>query len=1293
MSPATPPGDEHDEQNPDRDPAEEESAEPQHAVGADTPPEHDAANLFGGSWVDTATLPAVGGEDGLPARPPLRSHGPARRSHAQDRATEADRSTHDDPVAADPTTGERSDRGLLRTTGSLALPTLISRITGFAKVLVLGYVLGLEAVSSAFNLANTLPNIIAELVLGAVLTSIVIPVLVRAEREDPDGGTAFTRRLFTVAGTVLVVATVASVLGARAITSLYLDSDAKLSSTLVTHLAVLLLPQILFYGFSALTGAVLNTKGVYGLVAWAPVLNNVVSLGVLVAYVLTPGELTASFSNPLLLVLGVGTTLGIVAQAVVVLPALRRAGVDLRPLWGLDPRLKQFAGMAVAVIGYVLVSQLALTVTYNVASSSSDSGVTLYNYAWLLLQLPYGVLGVSLLTAIMPRMSRAAAAGDDATVVADLSLGSRLSVLALTPIVVLFTAHGGTLGVALFSYGAAGAGNADLLGQTVAASAFGLLPYAVVLLQLRVFYARQQAWVPTVVMLVMVTVRIPLMLLAPLVLPAEKVVLGLAALNAVGFVVGAALGAHLLRRELGALELRSLVRTTAWVLGASLLGLAVDLVVGAVVPLGRLVVVFGGLGAVVDLAVRSVLVLVVVVVVLLRSPLSELDAVRPLATRVLARIGASTLVAPVRRTGNGAALPYPQHVTGGTQGHRGLTPRSRPGGVPVSADSDRLDVVGTRDAGAPDAAAPDAAAPSRGPTAARPASAPAPWSVRGPRLVPGAAVAGGRYRLLAEHGGTRSLRFWQARDTTLDRDVALTFVDAEQRQPPGHPGSGADRGPQAVLTRTRRLGGLDTPGLARVLDVVRGSSGGIVVAEWTAGRSLREVAETTPSPVGAARAVSALAAAAEAAHRAGTVLALDHPDRVRISSTGSAVLAFPAVSDGAEPAADIRGLGAVLYALTTARWPLPGSGDAGAEDTGAGDTGAGDAETDSSSAGDPDRPTDAADAPEDAPGDSATVGGLPLAPRTKSGAAVEPRTLRAAIPFEISAVTMRALEPDSGLRTAAAVETVLRQAAVLDQRTEMLPALTLGDTTSSPAGATTALGNGFGATGRGPDGGNGPRLTRSRKLTLGVVGLVVVIVVVGAILLSQLTSVFGGSSGDTRLPALKLGKDGSVLSSTAAPANPATPAPAPVPAPVVAPVVAGASVYSPGGTADNPNTVGLAVDGNPATVWPTDQYRQPMGRLKNGVGVMVNLKAPTTLSAVTIVSPSPGTVVEVRTSPTDNPPLDQTAVVATATLNQPSTIIPVKVTAPVQHVLIWITTLSTASGTNQSDIGEISLAP
>src|SRR5690606_30245375 len=272
---------------------------------------------------------------------------------------------------------------------------------------------------------------------------------------------------------------------------------------------------------------------------------------------------------------------------------------------------------------------------------------------------------------------------------------------------------------------------------------------------------------------------------------------------------------------------------------------------------------------------------------------------------------------------------------------------------------------------------------------------------RGPKLIPGASVAGGRYRLLASHGAARGLKFWQALDIKRDREVALTFVDADQKATDNN---GQD-GPQAILSRTLRLGRINSPGLARVLDVVRGSSGGIVVAEWTPGRSLREMAETVPSPIGAARAIRALASAAELAHRGGGALSIDHPDRVRISASGDAVLAFPGTLGDADAQSDVRGLGAMLYALITARWPLRPGGVSGA---------------------------------------AATVGGLRLADFGPDGTPVEPRQIRPEVPFEISAVAVRSLESDKGVRTAATVQHVLEQASVVDQKTDFIPVLRLG---------------------------------------------------------------------------------------------------------------------------------------------------------------------------------------------------------------------------------------------------------
>ena len=259
-----------------------------------------------------------------------------------------------------------SDSDVVRSTGSMAVATLISRITGFVRNVMIGAALG-PAVASAFNTANTLPNLITEIVLGAVLTSLVVPVLVRAEKEDADGGSAFFRRLFTLTLALMVAVTAVSVIGAPWLTRLMLGTDGEVNVVQSTSFAFLLLPQIFFYGIFSLFMAVLNTKGIFKPGAWAPVANNIVSITVLALYWLIPGSLSpaaeAGIIDPHILLLGLGTTLGVIVQAAIMLPPLRRAGVDLRPLWGLDARLRQFGGMALAIVVYVAVSQAGYVVT------------------------------------------------------------------------------------------------------------------------------------------------------------------------------------------------------------------------------------------------------------------------------------------------------------------------------------------------------------------------------------------------------------------------------------------------------------------------------------------------------------------------------------------------------------------------------------------------------------------------------------------------------------------------------------------------------------------------------------------------------------------------------------------------------------------------------------------------------------------------------------------------------------------------------------------------------------------
>ncbi|AHH22387.1 MviN-like protein [Nocardia nova SH22a] len=1247
---------------------------------------------------------------------------------------------------------ERSSNAqLVSDSGSIAVATLISRITGFAKQLLLVTVLG-PAITSAFTVASTIPTMISELLLGAVLTAIVVPTLVRAEKEDADGGAAFVRRLVTAAFTVLAIGTVLAVSAAPVMTThIFLSHDGKVNTALTTALAFLLLPAILFYGMSALLMAILNTHQVFKPGAWAPVLNNLVMLAVLILYAITPGEISLDpvrMGDPKLLVLGVGVTAGVVVQMASLLPAIRRLGIDLRPLWGVDARLKQFAGMGAAIILYVLISQIGWTIATRVSSHADVAGPTIYQNAWLLLQLPYGVLGVTLLTAIMPRLSRNAAADDNPAVVDDLGDATRLTMISLVPVVTFLTIAGPQIGLALYSYGRFGSADAGRLGEAVSWSAFTLIPYALVLIHLRVFYAREQAWTPTWIILGITGVKIVLSLLTPVFFSDDHVVIALGVANGLGFVTGAVIGGWLLHRSLGDLRMANVGRTITRVVLASVAGAAVTLIMDEVLGLGRLdggllSVVRVGLDAIVMFGVAFGLMrlagvpeIVALTVAVSRRlgftpPAPDLGLDQPAAdmheTTVLPRpelaatpyyysydpyTDAQTMVLPVirpnavDRTGQGE-FPYPVRQgnanTGAAPGQRTSTYQGEGGarvsddaaeGQPSAEAADQAGAVRTDDVppgrvppadrtsdsisghpgdsgvpesdpedtaeqGPPDApdgevpqeavgnAAPIPGVPPRDPaydTGMLPVASPEmpPMRVeapsrrvpRGPKLIPGASVAGGRYRLLADHGGARGLRFWQALDVKLDREVALTFVDADQKAAdnPGHDG------PQAILSRTLRLGRINSSGLARVLDVVRGSSGGIVVAEWTPGRSLREMAETRPSPIGAARAIRALAAAAELAHRGGGSLSIDNPDRIRISASGDAVLAFPGTLADSDAQSDVRGLGAMLYALITARWPIRTGGVTGA---------------------------------------AATVGGLKLADFGSDGSPVEPRQIRPEVPFEISAVAVRSLEADKGVRTAATVQHVLEQASVVDQKTDFIPVLRLGQ--RAVANPDESLAD--------------PELLaaereRSQRMLWILVGLGVLAALVVGVIIWWLLSIFAPSdSGEPLNEQRKLG----LTTASVAPATSAPPVagPAPTAAPGAPVQATGVTVYSPEGTPDSPGNVSALLDGNPTTTWHTDQYFQQFPALKKGVGVLATLPGPSKLSKVVIDSASPGTVVEVRTSPTAVPTLDQTQLVGQATLADGSTSVPVQSDQPARYVLIWITQLANNGGQFQTSLGDI----
>src|SRR6478735_3323811 len=1184
---------------------------------------------------------------------------------------------------------ELSDAAVVSRSWGMAVATLVSRITGFVRIVLLAAILG-AALSSAFSVANQLPNLVAALVLEATFTAIFVPVLARAERDDPDGGTAFVRRLVTLATALLLVATVVSVAAAPLLVRLMLGSDPQVNRSLTTAFAYLLLPQVIFYGLSSVFMAILNTRNVFGPPAWAPVVNNIVAIATLLVYLLVPGELSidpVEMGNPKLLVLGIGTTFGVVAQAAVLFIAIRKERVSLRPLWGIDDRLKKFGTMAAAMVLYVLISQIGLIVGNQIASEAAASGPAIYNYTWLVLMLPFGMIGVTVLTVVMPRLSRNAAANDTSAVLADLSLATRLTMVTLIPIVAVMTVAGPAIGSALFAYGNFGDVDAGYLGMAITLSAFTLIPYALVLLQLRVFYAREQPWTPIVVIIVITTVKIAASLAAPHLTDDRELIAGYLGLaNGLGFLAGATVGYFLLRASLnppgGRLISLQVVRTILVTITASLIAGLIAHVVDQLLGLEALTRNWGGAGSLLRLLVLGLIMVPIIAWVMVAARVPDALAAVAAVRRRLGRrpTVAAPPTAPPDRPRPGRPLPYSDQRNSFASRHRQFPATARrgpPAGVAGDWMSKGPAVTDDQSTGA--AAGPDSTAttkiprPSVSNSAARPpaddfepdaaehqqtapfpgpanGTAPMPVSGRPPadyggdptrepiafappreppieaatsdedvHLIPGATIGGGRYRLLVFHGGPPNLQFWQALDTALDRQVALTFVDPDATLP--------DEQVREVLSRTLKLSRLDMPGVARVLDVASTGSGGLVVSEWIRGGSLPEVAETSPSPIGGARAVQSLAAAAEAAHRSGVALSIDHPSRVRVSIEGDVALAFPATLPDAMPEDDIRGIGAALYALLINRWPLAESG---------------------------------------------VRSGLAPAELDAAGQPIEPRAVDRDIPFQISAAAARAVQEGGGIRSAPTLLNLLQQATAIADRTDHIAPI-------EDAVPETRDGGWLGSSS------DPESQTRQRKglvIGLGVGGAIIVVALI--VLASVLSRIFGDVGGG--LGGDQLGLNSPTTSARGGGGDVST-------GKIVKPVRA--TVFSPEGEADAPDQAPLAIDGNPSTVWPIDTYTDPapFPNFKNGVGLMLQLPAPTKLGEVTIDLNSTGTAVQIRASQSPTPAsLDDTTVLTPATTLKPGpNTIKVDNATPISNVLVWVSTLGQVNGQSRSDIAEITL--
>ncbi|MFJ8634817.1 murein biosynthesis integral membrane protein MurJ [Streptomyces sp. NPDC093568] len=451
--------------------------------------------------------------------------------------------------------GPEAKTSTARGSAVMAAGSLVSRATGFARSAVVAAAIGtIGPVPDGYAVGNALPTIVYMLLLGGAMNAVFVPELVKAAKEHEDGGVAYTDRLVTVCVAALLAITATAVWAAPAIVDAYTDYTGEQAAMTIAF-ARYCLPQIFFLGLFTLLGQVLNARGRFGAMMWAPVLNNLVVMAVFGLYLalsLGGGDtLTATETA----VLGWGTTAGIAVQALALVPALRAARFRWRPRFdwrgsGLTRPLRA-AGWLVLL---VLANQAAYWVTTRLATTAGlhgGPGYGAYNNAYALWVVPHGIITVSVVTALMPRMSAAAADGDTADVRRDVSHALRVSACAVVPAACALFALARPVMALVFGYGRTSTADTAAMAGILMAFAPGLIALSGQYVLSRAFYALRDTRTPFLLNLVIVALNAGLSVAAAQLLPARWAVTGMAAAYSLALCAGWAVTGRVLSRRLG----------------------------------------------------------------------------------------------------------------------------------------------------------------------------------------------------------------------------------------------------------------------------------------------------------------------------------------------------------------------------------------------------------------------------------------------------------------------------------------------------------------------------------------------------------------------------------------------------------------------------------------------------------------------------------------------------------------------------------------------------------------------
>ena len=481
------------------------------------------------------------------------------------------------PEEHEPQPADRdSAAALVRATAGMAVGTALSRLSGFGRVAAMAFALGVaeSRLNDAYSVANNIPNIVYELILGGILTSVFVPIFVRQlTKRSEEQAWRSAQAVITVTFLVLSAVTLIGILAAPWIVRLYTARIPGVEErAAVQELATLFLrffmPQILLYGIGAVATGMLNARRRFTVPMFAPILNNLIVIATFVAFALMPGppEPTPdSITFAQKLVLAIGTTMGVLAMTLALWPSLRRAGFRWR--WRPDFRdeaVRSLVGLSGWAVLYVVFNQLGLLVVI-VLAGEVTGGYASYLAAFILFQLPHAIFSVSIMTALLPSLSESWQLDQVDGFRSSLARGIRISALVVLPAAAGYMALARPIVRLLLEHGVAGAESSALVSRVLTFFAIGLFSFSAFMLFLRAFYAMSDTRTPALINVVAVGINT----VANLALFPALGVPGLALGHAIAYTFAAVTSATILRRRLGGLEGRALAHSMTKILAAA----------------------------------------------------------------------------------------------------------------------------------------------------------------------------------------------------------------------------------------------------------------------------------------------------------------------------------------------------------------------------------------------------------------------------------------------------------------------------------------------------------------------------------------------------------------------------------------------------------------------------------------------------------------------------------------------------------------------------------------------------